>query len=411
MKKDISIDFIYNLSKNFNTKNLVLNKEKVNEYKNIKYDIELESGQRYNQEKSDSCWIFTGFNMISNNIAKNLNVDIKNLRFSSAYFTFFDRLEKSNSLYQMIIDSKVKKIESLQNKISRCISGTGNFIYFRGLIKKYGIIPESCMESNELELFNNDLNFIYNNKIMNDAIKLFKMKTREKSVLIQIKESMLKENFKILSKLYGKPPVKIHYTYIDKNNKEISLNMTPQQFTDKYLSLNLDNFIQVENYPMSNRTLNKKHQFKCDLNIYYGCKNEFLELKIDKIKKLIIKELEDGAPVYILCDPRRMMDKKHGIIDLDLYNINFDMLNKENLIKHDLIRYMHAMCIKAVSLKDGKPFKWKIENTYGIENNNNGFIIVDDKAFDIFLFSAMIDRKYLDEKLINEFKLRKCKNV
>ncbi len=410
MKKDISIDFIYKLSKSVNKKDIVLNEEKINEYKNIKYDIELESGPRYNQEKSDSCWIFTGFNMISNNMSKNLNIDIKNLKFSSAYFTFFDRLEKSNSLYQMIIDSNVKKVERLQNKISRCISGVGNFIYFRGLIKKYGIIPYSCMESNELELFNSDLNFIYNNKIMNDAIKLFKMKASEKSVLLKMKEDMLKENFKILSKLYGKPPVKIHYTYIDKNNKEISLNITPQQFADKYLTLNLDDFIQVENYPMSNRLLNKKHQFKCDLNIYYGCKNEFLELKMDKIKKLIIKELEDGVPVYILCDPRRMRNRKHGIIDLDLYNINFDMLNKENLIEYDLIKYMHAMCIKAVSLKDGKPFKWKLENTYGTENNN-GFVIVDDKAFDIFLFSAMIDKRYMDEKLINIFNLKLCKNV
>lgn len=410
MKKNIDLDFIYNLSNNIIDNDNILNKEKINEYKNIKYDIELESGSRYNQEKSDSCWIFTGFNMISNNMAKNLNIDIKNLKFSSAYFTFFDHLEKSNALYQMIIDSNVKKIEKLKNRISRCISGTGNFIYFRCLIKKYGIIPYSCMESNELELFNSDLNFIYNNKIMNDAIKLFNMKTSEKSILFKIKENMLKENFEILSKLYGKPPVKIHYTYIDKNNKKISLSMTPQQFKDKYLSLDLDDFIQVENYPMNNRILNKKHQFKCDFNIYYGCKNEFLELKMDSIKKLIIKQLEDDTPVYILCDPRRMRDRKHGIIDLELYNINPNLLNKENLIKYDLIRYMHAMCIKAVSLKYGKPFKWKLENTYGTENNN-GFIIVDDKSFDLFLFSAMIDKKYIEEKLVDEFKLKKCKNV
>lgn len=410
MKKNIDLDFIYNLSNNVIDNDNILNKEKINEYKNIKYDIELESGSRYNQEKSESCWIFTGFNMISNNMAKNLNIDIKNLKFSSAYFTFFDHLEKSNALYQMIIDSNVKKIEKLKNRISRCISGTGNFIYFRGLIKKYGIIPYSCMESNELELFNSDLNFIYNNKIMNDAIKLFNMKTSEKNVLFKIKENMLKENFEILSKLYGKPPVKVHYTYIDKNNKKISLNMTPQQFKDKYLSLNLDDFIQVENYPISNRILNKKHQFKCDTNIYYGCKNEFLELKIDRIKKLIIKQLEDGVPVYILCDPRRMRDRKHGIIDLELYNINPTFLSKEDLIKYNLIRYMHAMCIKAVSLKDGKPFKWKLENTYGTENNN-GFIMADDKSFDLFLFSAMIDKKYIEEELVNEFELKKCKEV
>lgn len=410
MKKNIDLDFIYNLSNNVIDNDNILNKEKINEYKNIKYDIELESGSRYNQEKSESCWIFTGFNMISNNMAKNLNIDIKNLKFSSAYFTFFDHLEKSNALYQMIIDSNVKKIEKLKNRISRCISGTGNFIYFRGLIKKYGIIPYSCMESNELELFNSDLNFIYNNKIMNDAIKLFNMKTSEKNVLFKIKENMLKENFEILSKLYGKPPVKVHYTYIDKNNKKISLNMTPQQFKDKYLSLNLDDFIQVENYPISNRILNKKHQFKCDTNIYYGCKNEFLELKIDRIKKLIIKQLEDGVPVYILCDPRRMRDRKHGIIDLELYNINPTFLSKEDLIKYNLIRYMHAICIKAVSLKDGKPFKWKLENTYGTENNN-GFIMADDKSFDLFLFSAMIDKKYIEEELVNEFELKKCKEV
>lgn len=180
MKKNIDLDFVYDLSKNVINNYEILNKEKINEYKNIKYDIEIESGQRYNQEKSSSCWIFTGFNMISNNIAKNLNIDIKYLKFSSAYFTFFDRLEKSNALYQMVIDSKVKKLERLMNKISRCISDTGNFMRFRYLVNKYGIIPYQCMESNDLELFNIDLSYIYNNKIMNDAIKLFKMKNKKR---------------------------------------------------------------------------------------------------------------------------------------------------------------------------------------------------------------------------------------
>jgi len=410
MKKNIDLDFVYDLSKNVINNYEILNKEKINEYKNIKYDIEIESGQRYNQEKSSSCWIFTGFNMISNNIAKNLNIDIKYLKFSSAYFTFFDRLEKSNALYQMVIDSKVKKLERLMNKISRCISDTGNFMRFRYLVNKYGIIPYQCMESNDLELFNIDLSYIYNNKIMNDAIKLFKMKNKKDVNLLNTKKKMLEENFSILSKLYGKPPVKINYTYVNKNNKKTSLNMTPKEFIQKYLSINLDDFIQVENYPMDNRLLNKKHQFKNDFNLYYGSKNEFLYLDISKIKSLIVKELKDGVPVYILCDPRRMRDKKNGIIDLDLYNVKTNMLNKEDLIKYDLIRYQHAMCVKAVSLKDGKPFKWKLENSYGDENND-GFVIIDDKAFDLFLFSAMINKNHLDKELVEEFNSKKCKNV
>ena len=57
----------------------------------------------------------------------------------------------------------------------------------------------------------------------------------------------------------------------------------------------------------------------------------------------------------------------------------------------------HAMCITGVDLKDDKPIRWKIENSWGDENGSKGFYLMSESFFRQFVFQAAIRRKYLND--------------
>ena len=94
---EIKLDDIEEFSKQYNSnpnnkiienaivqnglENTMLNKSIIIENQPI-FNIELPESSRYDQKDSYKCWIYAGFNMIKYDIAKNLNIDVKNLNLS-----------------------------------------------------------------------------------------------------------------------------------------------------------------------------------------------------------------------------------------------------------------------------------------------------------------------------------------
>ncbi len=79
-----------------------LNRDIVEENQFV-FNIELPDSKRYDQKDSWKCWIYAGLNMIKHNMAKNLKIDLMDFELSSNYIAFYDKLEKSNYVYENII--------------------------------------------------------------------------------------------------------------------------------------------------------------------------------------------------------------------------------------------------------------------------------------------------------------------
>ena len=59
----------------------------------------------------------------------------------------------------------------------------------------------------------------------------------------------------------------------------------------------------------------------------------------------------------------------------------------------------HAMVITGVNLdENGKPDRWKIENSWSEENGNKGYYIMNAGWFDKFVYQAVVRKKHLNEK-------------
>lgn len=210
----------------------------------------------------------------------------------------------------------------------------------------------------------------------------------------------------MLCKILGEPITKFNYEYRDKNgNYKIIENLTPIEFKNKFLDLQLENFVTIGNTPMYNKEYYKVYKKKYLGNIYKNSYVKYLNLPIEDLKDLTIKQLKDNIPVYMGANILKFRDKKSGILDTRLYNyedtLNFKKLSKEEALNLYDISMHHIMTFTGVNLVNNKPQRWKIEDSYGDKQKVNGYYIMNDNFFNEFVLSVVIDKKYLTTEQLN----------
>ena len=153
---------------------------------------------------------------------------------------------------------------------------------------------------------------------------------------------------------------------------------------------------------MYNKEYYKVYKKKYLGNVYEKSYVKYLNLPIDDLKDLTIKQLKDNNPVYMGAHILKFRDKKSGILDTRLYNyettLAFKPLSKEEALNLYDISMHHVMTFTGVNLVDNKPQRWKIEDSYGDKEKVNGYYIMNDNFFNEFVLSVTIDKKYLSEE-------------
>ena len=428
MCEQISLEQISNFSKKYNEdiknkiiensitknglENTCINRRIIIENQPI-FNIELPESKRYNQKDSYKCWIYAGINMIENNIAENLNIDIMKLELSNTYISFFDKLEKSNNAYENIINLKNTDIDYIhkENIIKYCVSEGGYWQWFVSIINKYGIVPMQFMPDNVEGTNYWKISDIFTEKVKKDIVYLLKMKNNKESIekLREQKIIFLQENYNILSKILGEPNFKFDYEYKDKNNNYVMIKgITPIEFKNRFLTLELENFVSIGNLPMYNKEYYKVYTKKYLGNIFENSYVSFLNLPIEVLKKLAIEQLKDNIPVWMAGHITKFNDQKSGVLDTRLYDykntLNINPLTKEEALNLHNIEMQHAMTICGVHILDNKPVRWKIEDSYGDREKVNGYYIMNDNFFDKFVLNVIIEKKYLNAKQLELIK-------
>lgn len=374
------------------------------------FNIELPESKRYDQKDSWRCWIFGGLNLIKYNIAKNLDMNVIDLELSSNHITFYDKLEKSNNVYENIINLEDIEFDYLhKNEVLKfSVSEGGYWDMFVSIVNKYGIIPYSYNFDTVESTVVQRVEYLYTEKIKKDVLKLIDLKKSKIDInsLRKEKDKFLQENYTLLCKIYGEPMTKFDFEYKDKNGdyKKIE-NLTPIEFKNRFLDLKLENFVTIGNTPMYNREYYKVYQKKYLANVYGKSHVKYLNLPIEDLKKLTIKQLKDNVPVYMGAHILKFRDKKSGVLDIRLYNyedtLKFKRLSKEEALNLYDISMHHIMTFTGVNLVDDKPQRWKVEDSYGNKEKVNGYYIMNDNFFDEFVLSVVIDKKYLSENQLN----------
>ncbi|MGB1692212.1 MAG: C1 family peptidase, partial [Candidatus Thalassarchaeaceae archaeon] len=94
----------------------------------------------------------------------------------------------------------------------------------------------------------------------------------------------------------------------------------------------------------------------------------------EEMKGITQSLLEDGLPVWMGCDVGKQMHRKRGLWDAklfdfgSLYGAEFGM-NKADRLRYSQTMMTHAMLFTGVDVVDGKPRRWRVENSWGADQS------------------------------------------
>lgn len=377
------------------------------------FSIETPSQSIHNQKSSGRCWMFSGMNVLRSNFAKN-DKQGRVVEFSQDYLFFYDQLEKANLMLQGVIDLGKKSIEDPQVQFffKSPLNDGGTFCGVADLVEKYGLVPMSAMPETYSSNNTSKMSRLVSSKLREYGLELRKMVAQgKKATAIQARKAeMLGQVYHMLSLTLGEPVKEFTYTFKDKDGKQVGEPKvyTPKSFYEETVGHSLNGtFLMVMNDPR--RPYHKTYEVEYDRHTYDGHNWKYLNLPMEEIANLAIASLKDGHKMYSSYDVGKQLDRKRGYLALDnfdyasLFNTTFPMDKAERISTFDS-GSTHAMTLTAVDLDaNGKPVKWKVENSWGADNGFAGCFIMTNDWFNEYMFRLVVNKKYASEQLLKEF--------
>ena len=367
------------------------------------FSINIKTLPVCDQKNSGRCWIFAACNFLREKIAKKLN--LANFEISQNYIAFFDKLEKANYLLSSIVDLIENDPDErvLMHVLTNGIGDGGQWDMFVNLIKKYGIVPKNAMKETFQSSATSESTQLINSLCRQFAFKAKSMLALDKkSDLLTLKNETLEKIYTLLVNCFGLPPSKFDFEYTDKNDAyHCEKDITPISFFNKYVE-NIDDYVSIVNAPTETKPFYKTYTIKYLNNVIEGKNIIHLNLPMERFKELIINQLKDSEIVWFGSDVSSYRERKLGVWDDNSYDyqslLDFDMsFDKAAMLDFHQSAMNHAMCLTGVNIKNDKPTRWKVENSWGKDTGNQGYFIISDSWFDKYVYQAVINKKYLNE--------------
>ena len=377
------------------------------------FSVETPKQSIHDQKSSGRCWMFTGFNVLRANFAKK-HQDTLAVEFSHDYLFFYDQLEKANLMLQGVIDHAAKPLDDqrVQFFSHHPINDGGTFCGVSDLAYKYGLVPKGVQPETYSADNTSRMARIISSKLREYGLELRDMvnsKTTAKAVQNR-KEEMLCDIYRMLSMTLGEPVKEFTYAHVNKNGKQVGepKKYTPKQFYEETVGGPLNGtFIMVMNDPR--RPYYETYEVEYDRHTYDGTNWKYLNLPMEDIANLAIASLKDGRKLYSSYDVGKQFDRKRGYMDTEnydygsLFGTTFKMDKAQRIATFDS-GSTHAMTLVAVDLdKNGKPLKWKVENSWGAGRGIGGCDIMTNRWFNEYMFRLVVDKQYVPAKTLEQF--------
>lgn len=374
------------------------------------FNVETPAQNIHNQKHSGRCWMFSGLNVLRSKFAFR-HKDSLRVEFSHDYLFFYDQLEKSNLFLQGVIETAKKPIDDIRVQFffRHPINDGGTFCGVADLAEKYGLVPMDVQPETYSADNTSRMAKILSSKLREYGLELRRMAADGKSAkAIQVRKvEMLKTVYRILTMTLGEPVKSFQYAFKNKKGKALTSlkTYTPQQFFKETVGEALNGtFVMAMNDPR--HPYYKTYEVEYDRHTYDGHNWKYINLPMEDIAKMAIASLKDSTKLYSSYDVGKQFDRKRGYLDVDnydygtLFGTTFSMNKADRIATFDS-GSTHAMTLTAVDLDaDGKPLKWKVENSWGSDSGQKGCVIMTNDWFNNYMFRLVVDKKYVPKDIL-----------
>mgnify|MGYP004534719827 FL=1 len=394
---------IDNLAKNFANQGAI----------DTHFSTETPKQSIHDQKSSGRCWMFSGFNVLRANFAKQ-HADTLAVEYSHDYLFFYDQLEKANLMLQGIIDTAKKPMDDtrVQFFFKNPLNDGGTFCGVSDLADKYGLVPKSVQPETFSAENSAKMSSMISSKLREFGLELRQMAAdgKKPAAIKARKTEMLSTVYRMLCLTLGEPVKEFTYAFRNKDGKTVgeARRYTPKEFFKATVGEPLSgSFIMVMNDPR--RPYHKTYEVEYDRHTYDGQNWKYLNLPMDEIEQLAMASLKDGRKMYSSYDVGKQLDRERGYLDTEnydyasLFGTTFGMDKAQRIATFDS-GSTHAMTLSAVDIDaDGKAVKWKVENSWGPNHGQGGCLIMTDRWFREYTFRLVVNKQYVPQDIMKQF--------
>jgi bleomycin hydrolase len=401
VKMDAATHAAMNAVTNNDIKDLALNRDITMSNDDL-FSFSLTTKGITDQENSGRCWMFAGLNTMRQSVIKKFKLD--DFELSQSYLAFYDKLEKANVFLEFVIATPDRSLldREMDVMLEDPVGDGGYWGYVTNIIQKYGVIPKKFMEESHSSANTDRLNSLLTKLLRRDASVLRGMAANKKitAELRNEKRAMLKDVYRVLVINYGEPPVTFAWRVEDDSTKKVSdpVTYTPQQFYHDVIATDLGDYVSLTNYP--DHKFNTNYSVNLTQSMADLPEMTFVNIDMKELKACALAALLDSNRVWFGCDMGPDVNGKKGLMVTGLYNYEELLGVKLDMSKQDRLDYRgstsnHAMVLVGVDMVDGKPAKWKVENSWGKDRGDGGFFTMSDEWFDEYVLNVVVPKKYI----------------
>ena len=384
---------------------LTLNRDLVQDIDDS-FSTKLDEWKVTAQMKSGRCWLFATLNLFRVGAMKKMN--LKNFEFSQAHTHFWDKFERSNHLLEAIIDTAGRSVNdrTIHFLLSDPLGDGGQWNMAMNLIRKHGLVPMSAYPESNSSSATRWMNAELRNMLRSSACEIRAIIDGGGSVeeARAHKEKRIADIWNMLCIHLGTPPKTFNWQWRDKDGEfHRKGRMTPQQFAAEYVDIDWEDYVCIVNDPRNEYYRTYTVDFL--QNVAGGPPVVYLNVPSKEMKAITQKLLEDGMPVWMGCDVGKEMDRKRGLWDAELfdveglYGVEYGM-DKADRLRHNQTMMTHAMLFTGVDVVNGRPRRWRVENSWGDKTGQKGYYTMNDSWYDEYMFEIAAPTSYLSEKML-----------
>lgn len=375
---------------------------------NMAFSIEVKTDGVTDQKRSGRCWLFAMLNVLRQEFTQKYHV--KDFELSQNYSFFWDRLGRANLFLQRIIASADQELTDrrVQAYLAYTMDDGGEWDNAAAVVAKYGVVPNYVMPDTFNTMNTAEFDQINSSLQRKDALILRKMIKEGASIddIEAKRQEMLGQIYHLCVLAFGEPPKKFNLEYRDNHNEyHQDLDLTPQKFYQKYIGVNLDDYVELVDYP--DHEYNHVYWNELQDNVAGGYQTEYVNVDFKYLQQAVLDQLKDGHLVWFGCDVDVDSDaRKLGYLDDQLYHpseltqIDFQM-NKGERLATKQGSASHCMAITGVNLVNGKPNRYKVENSWGEKIGSNGYLTMTQSWFEKYCFQVVANKRYLPREVLD----------